>query len=264
MIINNAVIELTRRCNMSCAHCLRGDAENLDMKRYYLESFFSKVRYISHLTLTGGEPSLVPEIIHMVIDVAEKHGVEIGSFYVATNAKALTPTFTEAVMRFYAFCTDNEMSGVEWSNDIYHDDPEPTKGFQYLKMLTFAKPKWQEESKPVFYGNGAEEFNRRHFENGKWKYAGGGIIDEGRASYSVPAQRALEVHRMELSEYDEDETVEESEIYLNCKGWIINGCDWSYERQDDPEFNGRICHVRSFSFAAIKRYNKKLGKLLEV
>lgn len=26
---NNVVIEITRRCNMCCAHCLRGDAEKL-------------------------------------------------------------------------------------------------------------------------------------------------------------------------------------------------------------------------------------------
>ena len=30
----DVVIEITRRCNMCCAHCLRGDAEAVDMVLY--------------------------------------------------------------------------------------------------------------------------------------------------------------------------------------------------------------------------------------
>jgi len=33
---------------------------------------------------------------------------------------------------------------------------------------------------------------------------------------------------------------EESQIYLNCLGEIINGCDWSYENQ---KFH-KICDVK--------------------
>lgn len=29
-------IEVTRRCNMCCAHCLRGDAENIDIQEKYM------------------------------------------------------------------------------------------------------------------------------------------------------------------------------------------------------------------------------------
>lgn len=36
---NNVVIEITRRCNMCCAHCLRGDAENVDIQEKYINAF---------------------------------------------------------------------------------------------------------------------------------------------------------------------------------------------------------------------------------
>jgi len=261
MIIHNAVIEVTRRCNMRCAHCLRGDAENLDMTREYLDEFFSKVTDINCLTLTGGEPSLVPEVIDMILEAANIHSTTFGYFYLATNAKGLTPRFVEALMRLQMACTDRELSAVEWSNDIYHEEIDHNdEGFECLKMLRFVNPKFPMQTRDAY---GWERFNKVNFDhNGLWKYAGGGIIDEGRAVHEAPATRSNELHEISLD--DEGETVEDQEIYLNCKGHIINGCDWSYERQDDPEFDGRICHVRDFSFAALKRYNKRLKKALEV
>lgn len=63
---NNVFIEVTRRCNMCCAHCLRGDAESIDIQEKYIDAFldnFEKGAYISSLTFTGGEISLnIPAI----------------------------------------------------------------------------------------------------------------------------------------------------------------------------------------------------------
>lgn len=36
---NNVFIEVTRRCNMCCAHCLRGDAESIDIQEKYIDAF---------------------------------------------------------------------------------------------------------------------------------------------------------------------------------------------------------------------------------
>lgn len=35
----DVVIEITRRCNMCCAHCLRGDAEAVDIQERYIDAF---------------------------------------------------------------------------------------------------------------------------------------------------------------------------------------------------------------------------------
>jgi len=51
MDIYNLVIEVTRRCNMECEHCLRGEAENVDMDIKYIEKLFQKIDYISTLSL---------------------------------------------------------------------------------------------------------------------------------------------------------------------------------------------------------------------
>lgn len=59
------VLEITRRCNMKCVHCLRGDAEDLEMPFQILDNVMSRIREVMTLTFTGGEPSLnVPAIRH--------------------------------------------------------------------------------------------------------------------------------------------------------------------------------------------------------
>lgn len=33
---DSLVLEVTRRCNMNCAHCIRGETENIDMQHEVL------------------------------------------------------------------------------------------------------------------------------------------------------------------------------------------------------------------------------------
>ncbi len=55
--VYNLVLEITRKCNAKCIHCLRGNAQNLTMSQEVIDAVFSKIDRVSSLTLTGGEPS---------------------------------------------------------------------------------------------------------------------------------------------------------------------------------------------------------------
>ena len=98
MELSNVIIEITRQCNMACEHCLRGEPENIDIQKEYIDSFMSKVDYISNLTITGGEPSLKPKLIEYIIKSAKKHRTSINSFYIATNAKKITHEFVKSLI----------------------------------------------------------------------------------------------------------------------------------------------------------------------
>lgn len=65
--IKNMSIEITRRCNMSCAHCMRGDMQNVDLSHQDIRNVLKYVKDIHSLTLTGGEPSLNPEAIRYIL-----------------------------------------------------------------------------------------------------------------------------------------------------------------------------------------------------
>lgn len=92
MIFNTVIIEVTRRCNMSCPHCLRGDAQNIDIDLYILESFLSSLSgsYARELLFTGGEPSLNPKAIRKAIELTRKYNIIVGDFTMISNGKGYT------------------------------------------------------------------------------------------------------------------------------------------------------------------------------
>ena len=72
--ISNLVIEVTRKCNMFCDHCLRGDLQNIDLKKEYVDSLLNQVDQINNVTFSGGEPSLnIPIIEYFLEQCKEKN-----------------------------------------------------------------------------------------------------------------------------------------------------------------------------------------------
>lgn len=229
--VSNVVIEITRQCNMLCDHCLRGDAENVNINIAYVEKLFKQVEQISTLTITGGEPSLHPEIINQIVELAKEYNVGVSAFYMVTNAKRVTNEFLMSVMNLYALCDDmEEGGGLAISNDDYHDELI-RENVKKLEVFRFTHNKSR-------YG---ERYD-------------GNLINEGRASFNYPDCRELEPCKYEIW----DNNISESDIYLNCKGDILSACDLSYESQDEKkEFF--ICNVTDKNFnllKAVEEYNK--------
>ena len=225
LIISGLIIESTRRCNMVCDHCLRGKAEALNMERSIQETFLSQVESISTITFTGGEPSLYPQAINDFIDICEDKGINMGSFYIATNAKNASDEFISAILRLYLFCDDNEeMSSVDISNDQFHqNDPLAVKK---LQAFSFARLKYTEQ--PRHFIN--QGFYADNFGDGRNETPTGFEID--------------------------DNYISENQVTLNCEGDIIAGCDWSFERQREEDVI--VCHISEESYLdAFSEYNEQ-------
>jgi hypothetical protein len=223
------IIEITRQCNLNCDHCLRGDAEDMVIGREHVESLFSQVDQIDCLTLTGGEPALHPDKINMIIDVAEEHDVEILNFFIATNGTIASLDFIMALVRLHHYCSDNEISMVLVSNDVFHDTDKIRENIGRLQALSFVDYKFPVEKKADHDG-----YDYGNYQN---------ILFQGRGetygNEMLPPVRTVD----DLMECPED-----AEFYLNCHGDIILGCDWSYENQDEH----RLCHVSDLHGYLIK------------
>jgi len=218
--IDSLVIEVTRRCNLECAHCLRGDSESIDLNLNYVKTLFKHLKYISTITFTGGEPSLVPDKISGIIDIAKRMNVIIGSFYIATNAVHASDKFLISVIKLYSYCDDNEISALNYSNDEYHEmNP---KAVDRLKVFSFTSAKYIESPR---------------YEN---------ILAEGRAENWTDRIVKPDIYDLE------DGDIRDGTVYLNCEGNIIAGCDFSYKNQRDK--NNIICHVDDFSVKRFKRF----------
>lgn len=234
--IDNLIIEVTRRCNMACPHCMRGDAQKMDLDIEHVRRLFDRVSEIHTLTFTGGEPSLVPHIIDEIIEEARARGINIGNFYIATNGKDVSAEFSQVLMKLWWYCSDNEISSVDISNDAYHEyDPD------YLEKLSALR----------FVGKRTDE---------DYKDYRGSMISMGRAAYM--GTRYPSVEEMDLdTEYG---SISAGEFYLNCKGNILGCCDLSYQLQDDPRLI--VCNVESLDEleTACAAYDQRLEKVKEV
>ena len=56
--IDNITVEITRKCQLQCAHCMKGDAQNVDMSRQIIDKLLESVCSIGTLLFTGGEPTM--------------------------------------------------------------------------------------------------------------------------------------------------------------------------------------------------------------
>lgn len=122
LAIHDLCIEVTRRCNMNCAHCMRGDAMNRDLDPALLDKLFSRLSGIGNVTPTGGEPSLNPAALLQIRDAILKYNIPVAGVYLVTNGKEITDEFLHNFLSLLlATEMDPEVSGLALSQDMFHD-----------------------------------------------------------------------------------------------------------------------------------------------
>jgi hypothetical protein len=235
MYVYEATIEVTRNCNMWCEHCMRGDPQKRVMKKEYVYQFLSKISDIGTLNIGGGEPSLVPHKIDEIVDVALYTKTDIQNFYIVTNGKRLTKPFFDAVERLYKYCSENEISSLAISKDRFHERVD----------YSYATEDYLEYFEEVGILSEKEVYT---------------VIGEGRGWGVPPHEEEYEIGDYGVEGKENDITT--GNLYLNAKGNIIAGCDWSYESQDLP--HNIICKVEDFSIDKVKEYMSKKKAMQQV
>ena len=97
----NLSLEVTRRCNMNCEHCLRGDAQNMDADLALIPKIFAGIDDIDTITFTGGEPALNTAYIKAVVDYVIEHKIPVHGCFVATNGKIYSQELVDCVRRLW-------------------------------------------------------------------------------------------------------------------------------------------------------------------
>ncbi len=204
MHIQNLILEITRRCNMVCKHCLRGDAQNLDMSKEIVDELLKRCDYIDSVTFTGGEPSLNIPLIRYFFEKAEEFEKLPESFFVITNGKVNQLELATEFLKWYPKMEYQEDCGIALSIDPYHDTEnlEPA----YVRGLSF----YSDEKELGFW----EKHPEKH------------ILAEGRAANwgKSPEKPFAKI------DYDTDEIMT---LYVTANGKLLGNCDFSYEHIDD-------------------------------
>lgn len=230
MYVYSAQIEVTRSCQLCCAHCLRGDSEDRVIRKKYITRFFETVNEIGTLTITGGEPTLVPEIVQFIADEIERLHVSVEQVFIRTNGQDIPLEFALAVTKLQWLSHPQEESFrsiVEVSQDKFHDSLNWSQKERIL-ALGYA---YQKDHK----------FSHRDMLNEGYNF--------GLSTRNVKPESYL---------IEDDDRVVEGYVYLNAKGYIISNCDFSYQSQEEPI--NTVCHVNKLSIAALRRYNKRIER----
>ena len=213
IVFDTLCLEITRRCNMACKHCLRGDAQLVDITHEIIDKALENVTEINNIVFTGGEPSLNIEAMRYTLDKCEEDGIFVGAFYVVTNGKQVEFDFIKTMLDWYVFCVDNggdpEMCGLALSKDDFHERISAQNEL-LLRGVSF--------------------FREDKFQRGGTKW----IIAEGRAA-DIPGARTNEMRYLPaIDVYNKNEvkTISINDtIYVSADGKVVAGCDWSFENQ---------------------------------
>jgi hypothetical protein len=213
--IDGLAVEVTRRCNMHCAHCMRGEAKNKDLDLDRFTSFLKDVRSINSITFTGGEPTLNVDAINHILHVCKALSIPVYYFYIVTNGKEVTSKFLNAMIEWYAYCIEcggePEMCGLALSQDEFHDDID-RENIAKLKAFAF----FRAEDKKIS--------NRKETS----------LLNLGRARSLVSNSRRDPMRYLpEVELHGDTIYVTDTEITFTVNGEILLDCDYEYESTDD-------------------------------
>ena len=193
---------------MSCQHCLRGDAQNLDISNEAIERALEGVNSIGTITFSGGEPSLVVDRIEYILKQVKKRNISIGNFYLITNGKVASRRLVHALIDWYDYANENEISSLCISKDQYHRDEvkDVYKAERLYKSLAFYNPDDRKEDIKFLINEG--------------RMLGGGTCEALLNDLIIGT--------------NDDGTIEQiGPVYVNAKGNVIPSCDMSFENQEE-------------------------------
>ncbi len=144
IIVGALAFQTTRRCNQNCAHCCKGKSENIDMSKEIIDNLFRnndyKITEIRHFSMTGGEPSLVPEVIEYLINTIIELNISITDHVIyISNGLIYNQSIIDNINKLIKFLTSKEKSKTvqlifELSNDQYHKRPDKDILDKYSKL----------------------------------------------------------------------------------------------------------------------------------
>lgn len=130
-------IEITRRCNLKCEHCMRGEAQNIDMSYSTIDNILDQICAIDKLNVTGGEPFVAKDKIIYLYEQIMKRKIIVLETQIVTNGMMIDEDIADVFKKFHIYlkgwyeAITNENFSEDFikkhiqiciSSDKYHDN----------------------------------------------------------------------------------------------------------------------------------------------
>jgi hypothetical protein len=187
------------------------------MTREVLLNTLQHIDSIGYLTITGGEPSLAPEVIEdMLLQFLWKK-IDVEFFYIVSNGMPHNKyqRFLEAVSRLYDWCDEKEACSLTISRDQFH----PFDPYRHLSKFELR------DEYGHHYGEFPPYFHPDARKKDIWR-----LLNEGRAK-KLHQDTDLMEQQVPWGTRD-DTTVLEPEVYVSSNGNVVSCCNMAFHRID--------------------------------
>lgn len=228
---------VTKKCNMACPHCLRGEPvnENIDIK--YIKKILEHTAFIGSLVFSGGEPSLNTLAMQETLNLCKKFHIPVLRTDISTNGKYVSDDFIKIIKDWHDYCKICYPT-AQLTNDIYHESiPEENKN----KLL--------KTGYVIIRTNIFDDDNH--------------VINMGRAKnlknvakdyeFYVPTIKSLDSYK-----FNNDYYINNFEFMVTCNGGIVLTCDYDFSTEknityfnvdnllkilEEYSFETKDCHI---------------------
>ena len=251
MILHALAFEVTRNCNIRCAHCMRGEAQNINMKRSVIDDFFDKEKNnfvfskIYDIIFTGGEPTLNPNLIIYAINKIIVNEIPVKHISMVTNGQIFVPKLVEAFNKFNVYrnlklreelVTGDEYERGEIAYKMYKD---------YNAQISFSTDRFHQpildETRELYKAKAIGlDIDDKELDEDK-------MLKIGRSTIGVELEpKEITYNSFKGPGYFDDFIEIFSHVYITAKGDINYGGDGSYD-MIDSNAKGKIKSLSLFN-----------------
>lgn len=123
-------IEVTRRCNKKCPHCMKGDAQDVTMDENTIDKIFRDVEDVEGIVIGSGEPLLELGRIEYLINKLIESRWSTRVIELTTNGSILDDRLIE-ILSLFCSAKDGNIAMLRISNDQFHDEAEYQNAYSF-------------------------------------------------------------------------------------------------------------------------------------
>ena len=91
--IQNLALIVTEKCNLNCAHCLRGGCSDKVMSDNVIKATLDQFEFIGNLTICGGEPTLALDRVERILNYIAENKIFVGNVSFTINGTIYSDEF---------------------------------------------------------------------------------------------------------------------------------------------------------------------------